>query len=155
MNSNSDEMNSNSGEVENKARELLRKFQGVYSYATVAKSMRPQEDDYQRVFREGVVEMVRTGYEEVWSRNPKPEATVEQSELILHCARVEDFLGASDKAKPFPVAYKAIAEYLQPEPVWICWKFSKKGKDEGMKYDGLVWVADHFAWFPKPWRYIS
>ncbi|MBW1876968.1 MAG: hypothetical protein JRJ84_01265 [Deltaproteobacteria bacterium] len=49
----------------------------------------------------------------------------------------------------FPEAYHAVAQVLDTSRVWMCWRY------DGLRYDGLVWVNDHWAWFPKPWRVLS
>ena len=50
-------------------------------------------------------------------------------------------------------AARAIAHLLQPQRVWVAWKLIAPGQDAGMAYDGLVWLDDHWAWFPKPFRF--
>ena len=44
---------------------------------------------------------------------------------------------------------------LDPHRVWARWKFVRPGEPSGMAYDGLVWVDDHWAWFPKPYRVLA
>jgi hypothetical protein len=39
---------------------------------------------------------------------------------------------------------------LDPQRVWVAWEVIPLGKSAGMAYDGLVWIEDHWAWFPKP-----
>jgi hypothetical protein len=36
----------------------------------------------------------------------------------------------------------------------VCWELMAEDAEEGVAFDGLVWIDDHFAWFPKPWRFI-
>jgi hypothetical protein len=61
---------------------------------------------------------------------------------------------ASDNelSRRFPGGYRRIARLLQPHRVWVSWKYLRPGADAGMAYDGLVWLDDHWAWFPKPYR---
>jgi hypothetical protein len=64
---------------------------------------------------------------------------------------------ASDNelSRPFPGGYRAIAAKLNPNRIWVRWKFCRPGETAGMAYDGLVWVDDHWAWFPKPYRALA
>jgi hypothetical protein len=35
---------------------------------------------------------------------------------------------------------------------WAAWRVHPAGHASGTRYEGLVWLDDHWAWFPKPWR---
>jgi hypothetical protein len=35
---------------------------------------------------------------------------------------------------------------------WAAWRVHPHGAQGGTRYEGLVWLDDHWAWFPKPWR---
>jgi hypothetical protein len=60
----------------------------------------------------------------------------------------------NDLSRQFPQGYRAIAKWLQPGRVWVAWKYLKPGAQSGDAYNGLVWVDDHWAWFPKPFRVL-
>jgi hypothetical protein len=118
------------------------------------RSLRPQAGDYDRVFTPEAAPVARAGLEALWSGglelDPPPGR-----EVIVHAAPAG--LLASDNAlsRHFPPAYRAIASWLDPHRVWVTWKYVRPGETSGLAYDGLVWVDDHWAWFPKPWRVLT
>ena len=38
---------------------------------------------------------------------------------------------------------------------WAAWRVHPPGEEGGTRFEGLVWLDDHWAWFPKPWRALS
>jgi hypothetical protein len=61
----------------------------------------------------------------------------------------------NELSRQFPQGYRAIAHWLNPNRVWIAWKYIKTGQSSGQAFNGLVWVDDHWAWFPKPFRALG
>jgi len=39
--------------------------------------------------------------------------------------------------------------------IWVAWKYVGPGKLESLDYDGLVWLDNYFAWFPKPFHILA
>jgi hypothetical protein len=60
----------------------------------------------------------------------------------------------NDLSLQFPRGYRSIAHWLQPERIWLAWKYLAPGAQSGVAYNGLVWMDDHWAWFPKPFRVL-
>jgi hypothetical protein len=54
----------------------------------------------------------------------------------------------------FPGGYRAIAGFLEPSRIWLCWQYHPPG-GAGISYDGLVWQGERWVWFPKPWRMVE
>jgi len=54
----------------------------------------------------------------------------------------------------FPGGYRRIAHRLAPEGIWATWVYHPPGQTSGLRMDGLVWLGDHWAWFPKPWKLL-
>jgi hypothetical protein len=48
----------------------------------------------------------------------------------------------------FPGGYRRVAPHLQPDRIWLVWRYLRRGATEGMRYDGLVQLDDRWVWFP-------
>jgi hypothetical protein len=122
----------------------------------VIKRLRPRPEDYAKVFQPAVVEAARHAYESRWDVGVAmsfPSST--QSELRIFVAPAGLLASANDLSRHFPGGYAAIARHLQPHSVWAAWTFVEPGADSGLAFDGLVWCDDHWAWFPKPYRFLA
>jgi hypothetical protein len=115
----------------------------------------PLVDDYARVFHPGLAPVAQKHYEAIWAGKPTIVAKPGQTVVRLWIADAGELLGNTGEAPGFPRGYGDIAPHLQPGFPWIAWKYLKPGTNLGMAYDGLVWLGDRFAWFPKPWRVLQ
>jgi len=111
----------------------------------------PRPEDYAVVFTEPVAAAMGAHFKALWAVKPAILVHEGQSELRLWISLSEQFVRDTPE---FPGGYKALAPYLTPGKVWISWKYTRPGAAAGMAYDGLVWLDDRFAWFPKPWRVL-
>jgi hypothetical protein len=119
--------------------------------------LRPQPQDYDKVFTGAASGVAREAYEALWSRASglfRPPAP-EQAALQVFVAPAGLLDSDVDLVRPFPQGYRAIAPLLDPHRVWVCWKYSRPEAASGLAYDGLVWCDDHWAWFPKPYRVLA
>jgi hypothetical protein len=115
----------------------------------------PREADYERAFSGEAAAVARDYYGRWWPRQLEeglgppadPEARIE-----AHLAPA-GLLGSDNAlSRPFPSGYRRIAGWLHPHRVWVCWRILPPGADSGLALNGLVWLDDHWAWFPKPYR---
>lgn len=116
--------------------------------------LRPRESDYARVFVGASASRVHAGYLPFWSAPVAPLPRAGQSNLIVTAALAAELGLGTTAARAFPGAYTQIASRLQPDRVWVAWKYTRPGEPYGMAWDGLVWMDDRWAWFPKPWRVL-
>ena len=116
-----------------------------------AAMFQPRPEDAAAVFTEQVAAAMGAHFKALWAVRPAITVHEGQTDLRLWTALSEDLLR---DAPEFPGGYKALAPYLTPGNVWISWKYTRPGATSGMAYDGLVWLEDRFAWFPKPWRVL-
>jgi hypothetical protein len=117
--------------------------------------LRPHPDDYARVFVGAAVEVARQTYEAMWNTAlnlayPSSEQTV----LLCYVAPAGMLADDNELSRHFPGGYKAIAPWLNPHRVWVCWKYVRPGETSGLAYNGLVWCDDHWAWLPKPYTVL-
>ena len=121
----------------------------------LVEKLRPRDGDYAAVFIGDAANRARDGYASMWSNPPKALGKASQT-LVRAFASEADALAADNEfAREFPGGYRQIAAQLQPDKIWLVWKLLEPGHETGMSYDGLVWLRDHWAWFPKPWRVLG
>jgi len=102
-----------------------------------------------------VVEQARSGYRSLWSQVPPWPVKPDQTDLRIGAAFAKDFATENARIRPFPGGYRDVARYLLPDRIWIVWEHVTPGAKDGILFDGLVAIDDHFAWFPKPWRVLG
>lgn len=118
--------------------------------------LRPQPQDYDKVFSGAAGKTAREAYEALWAqpaalfRQPAPEQTA----LKVFVAPAGLLGSGVDLVQPFPTGYRAIVPLLDPHRTWVCWKYTRPEQAIGLSYDGLVWCDDHWSWFPKPYRVL-
>ena len=118
-----------------------------------SEALKPRPGDYARVFTPDVADGLAAAYKRLWDEGkPAPHPKAHHDTLQLSIAQAADFVTWNEPAKRFPNGYRDLAAYMQPERIWFAWRFHQAGKSIGMAYDGLVWMDDHWAWFPKPWH---
>lgn len=113
-------------------------------------ALRPRPEDYGRVFGPQVAEGMARAYEHLWRGPLLIRAKSHQTQVRVFVCRAADLAFESDAARSFPAGYRALVPYLEPEPVWIRWKYTAPGSRLGMAYEGLVALDDRWAWFPRP-----
>lgn len=118
-------------------------------------TLRPRPGDYERAFQPPVAAAAREAYETLWSTPPRIARVAPGSRLECHIAPAGMLRDANPLSRHFPGGYRAIAPLLDPHRVWVAWKLIEPGHTAGMAYDGLVWLDDHWTWFPKPYRVLS
>jgi hypothetical protein len=117
--------------------------------------LKPRDTDYEAVFGAEAARRAREGYAALCN---KPPATLGQrgQTVVRAFASEADALGADNEfSREFPGGYRKIAGLLVPDKIWVVWKLLAPGQEHGMSYDGLVFLRDHWAWFPKPWRVLG
>lgn len=114
--------------------------------------LRPRPGDPALAFTADIAPAVEQAYDAIWRESPRVDPFPVVGELRIHLAPAGMLAEENALSRHFPSGYRAIAPWLQPHCVWASWKYLKPGHDAGMAYDGLVWLRDHWAWFPKPYR---
>jgi hypothetical protein len=136
------------------AREMLRlplECESRQDWTVCMLGLEPHPMDYDRVFAPGVALRAVEVYRTLWREEcpviePDPGATTVQV-----AAFYSDWLrGDDERARRYPSSYRRIAGMLQPDVIWLAWRYPTPGDHRGRTYDGLVWLEDAFAWFPRP-----
>lgn len=118
-------------------------------------ALQPQESDYARAFHPQIADAARQAYEALWANPPRVSSMPSGSQLKLNVAPAGMLAEDNELSRHFPGGYRAIAPFLNSRCVWVAWKLIAPGKSAGMAYDGLVWLDDHWVWFPKPYRVLA
>jgi hypothetical protein len=122
---------------------------------TLSATLRPRPEDYARVFQPEAVDASRVAYEAVWATPLRIISISPDSRLECHVAPASMLSYDNNLSWHFPGGYRTIASLLNPHCVWVAWKMIPPSQSAGMAYNGLVWIDDHWAWFPKPYRVLS
>ncbi|MBE9064237.1 immunity 49 family protein [cf. Phormidesmis sp. LEGE 11477] len=126
------------------------------STGRVIEQLIPAEADYAKVFVSTAIEPARAGYDKLW-KNPRPfkRPELNQTEISCYLAPAGMLQSENELSAAFPCGYRAIAPYLNPHRIWASWKYCASGQSAGLSFNGLVWLDDRWAWFPKPYRILK
>jgi len=115
--------------------------------------LRPDLDDTFAAFAPEWADRVFGAYDALWTHDP-PDTRPAPAESQLRVVASSAGLLASENllSRQFPSGYRGIAGRLQSSRLWLTWTYHRFGADDGTRFDGLVWLDDHWAWFPKPYR---
>ena len=117
-------------------------------------NLKPKESDYDRVFIPHVSDFAKQTYQDLWGQPPPVTFKSTQKNLKVFALYSDDFLHDESHLNHFPGGCFQVSHLMQPHMVWLAWKFLEPGQNLGMAYDGLVFMGDRFAWFPKPWKIL-
>ncbi len=108
------------------------------------RQLQPRDDDYVKVFREPLVQQARGYIERRWRvETPRLPAELHQRGLAVAVCPSGAFEAIPELRVGFPGEFLALAPQLAPGFTWVAWR-----DDRDRVGDGLVWIEDHWAWFP-------
>ncbi|HVE81429.1 MAG TPA: hypothetical protein VND93_01220 [Myxococcales bacterium] len=114
----------------------------------------PRRADIPLLFDESIAEPVADAVMAEWARPPIANPGEGYSELKITAASAGLLRFPSELSDPFPRGYRDIAPWMAPSRVWMTWTWSSASGGT-IRYDGLVWLDDHWAWLPKAFRYVG
>jgi hypothetical protein len=136
------------------ARPVLAALPGPLGREMIAE-LRPRPEDYARVFVEDAALHARAHYDELWRETPVISPPSDATELDVHAAPAGMLRTENELSLHFPMGYRAVADELVSERVWLSWRYRKPGASAGLLFDGLVWLDQRWAWFPKAFRALA
>jgi hypothetical protein len=124
--------------------------------AALTNALRPKPEDYAAVFVGDSADKMKTAMDQLWDSGklaikPKPE----QTEVKAFGVAQKQLATGEGHATHCPGGYKKIADKIKPSVVVYCARFVKPGEKLGLSVDGLVYVNNHWAIFPKPFRVLK
>ena len=140
--------------TEDGAKQMLTDLRTSQDAAGMTKALQPTAADYKAVFTDDFAAKAEKGYAELWN-DPKTVigADPANTELKLFKATTDDIKAWTPAVEQdFPGGYQKVKDSFKPGLTVYRWKYTKPGETLGMAFDGLIFVNNHWAWFPKPWR---
>ena len=125
------------------------------SAEVVVATLKPRDEDFEAVFVGDAADRARVGYAELWKNPKKALGKRGQTQVRAFASEAEALGKENEHSREFPGGYRLIADQLKPSKIWLTFKLTEPGASSGMSYDGLVWLGDRWAWFPKPWRHLG
>jgi hypothetical protein len=122
--------------------------------AAAMMALQPQPGDHERVFSPEIAAGMARVYSRLWDKPPLITAKKHQTHVRVRLCRAVELVLETRRAMAFPGGYRRIAAHLQPDSVWICWKYTAPGNLLGTAYEGLVAVDERFVWFPRPYDVV-
>jgi len=118
--------------------------------------LEPHPLDYERVFKGQAASGALKAYLGLWGQiRPVIVPGPGHTEVKVTACLSEWFASGNALARRFPEGYNQIAGLFEPGVVWVAWKYVGRGGLESLTYDGLVWLDNYFAWFPKPFQVLA
>ncbi len=112
--------------------------------------LRPAPADYDAVFVGDAAQKAKAALEPVWDTlkgGLKP--TPDQTQIDVFTATADELKKGETRC---PAGYKDIADKIDPKQVMYCFRFVKPGDKAGLDGDGLFYINDHWAMFPKAFK---
>jgi hypothetical protein len=124
--------------------------------AALTAALRPKPEDYDAVFVPDAANKLKGELDPLWdggklALRPKPE----QTEVVVVGATVDQLRTGTGPATDCPRGYQGIADMIKAGNRVYCFRFRAPADKKGISSDGLVWVKDHWAFFPRAFHYLG
>lgn len=140
------------GSAEDARARLSQFLQPGADLAALTAALKPSAEEIGLVYREPLATALVAGYEEAYAPGaafgPKPG----QSELLVTTTTTDALIAGDPVLDEFPGGYAQVTGLMAPGFPIVRFKFVEPGATEGMAFDGLIYVNDHWVMMPKPWR---
>jgi hypothetical protein len=124
--------------------------------AALFAALHPKASDYEAVFVGDAAARAKAALEPLWDSSKGIDPAADQTQVEVTAATPDELAkGGDGPAADCPAGYKNIADKLNPKIVIYCFRFVKPGEQGGLAGDALVKIEDHWAYFPKPFRYLK
>ena len=138
------------------ARDVLEAFvKPGADRAALFVALQPKPKDYETVFVEDAALKAKAAMDPLWETTKGFEPTSDQTQVEVTGVTVEELAKGGEEAADCPAGYKGIADKLKPGIMVYCFRFVKPGDKGGLAGDALVKIDDHWAYFPKAFRYLK
>ena len=103
-----------------------------------------------RSFTPEAADKVRRSMDPVWYQGSLTlDPPTEQNGIVIGSATTEELASGTGNAKACPGSLRKFAKHMKPGVTMYCFRFVKPGMPPGKLHDGLIFVRDHWALFPK------
>lgn len=123
----------------------------VRAGASAVLALRPSDADIETVFTSRAVPHIKANIGQFWVDPLDLPAGDHQVRTFE--ARTQEFAAEQGDAAEFPGGWAMVAAHLRRDVVWH--HVVLRDADNRTRHlTGFVWLHDHWAWFPKPWRLL-
>jgi len=119
------------------------------------RALKPRDEDYALAFEPDMADVACRHYADFWARFVPPLPMDPDTRIDAHLAPAGMLGDDNALSRPFPRGFLDVAPWLNPHRIWACWRYLPADGGAGIAMNGLVWLDDHWAWFPKPWRVLG
>jgi hypothetical protein len=123
--------------------------------AALFAALHPKDSDYAAVFVGDAADKAKAALEPLWDSSKGIDPAPDQTEVEVFVATPDELAKGEGASADCPAGYKNVADKLNPKISVYCFRFSKPGDQGGLAGDALVKVDDHWAYFPKVFRYLK
>lgn len=117
---------------------------------SIFRTLRPDPADYDAVYLPGVADKVRSSMDPIWLQGQFTlDPPLQNNGVIIHGATTEELRAGTGDARECPTSYRRFAKHMRPGVTIYCFRFVQPGMPPGKLHDGLIYVNEHWALFPK------
>ena len=111
--------------------------------------LEPHTSDYARVFTAVARQALEAHYQKLWrSGSPRVQRQEGESQVRVSACPAGAFGHIPELYAGFPDGYQRLDGILAKTFTWVAWSYCRPESADGSSYDGLVWIDDHWGWFP-------
>lgn len=116
------------------------------------KSLFPSYNDCVKLFGQTYAQQVLDHSTELLDQISDSLLPEEYKQIEVTAATAGLLRSPNELSDKFPQGYRDIAGWMTPKYIWLTWLV--KGSNTQTRYDGLVWIDDHWVLIPKPFRVL-
>ena len=132
---------------------LARFVDPAEDHAALLAALEPRDGDAQMAFRADVADAMADIYAGLEAA--QISLAPDQTEVSVAACPAELFGRPAPVNDAFAQGYERVAPYLTPGRVWLTWQYTSLSTERRVAFNGLVWLDDHWAWFPKPYQALD
>jgi hypothetical protein len=122
--------------------------------AALFAAWRPKAEDYEAVFVGDAAAKAKAAMDPLFEGSKGLGLAPEQTEIDVVAVTPAQLAKGEGPAASCPPGYKDIADKINPKVTVYCFHIAKPGTKGGLAGDALVHLDDHWAYFPKPFRWL-
>jgi hypothetical protein len=122
--------------------------------AAISRGLAPTQADCEALFTPEFAPKAAAYYEELAAGPTWLIRSHEgESEVDVVAVSTDDIASwTGDAPRHLPGKFEPISASFRPGFIFYSWTFHEPGHRWGTDADGLVWIEDHWAWFPDTWK---
>jgi hypothetical protein len=143
------------------AKQLVAQFlDKKANYETLTKNLTPTMEDAKAIFQKEAdaktaYDFMADFYKKILDKKQYIQPNPGQDDYFVVPATGKELKKKKWKGEIydyFPGGYHKVGEMLKDDATIYLFKFVKKGEKDGMRFEGLTFVNNHWVMFPKVWR---